>query len=144
MFYSIGFVFTIFLMLFFNNNTFAQQGCADSDPDISNPTVYITKVGISTIPRYYYFGTGLNKNTLRQPQPQCNNFYRTIISSGAYRSCRVNWISSTSTTTNSYFDGWLVTYELNCTLDDYMPTLLLATGGLGFIILRKKNAFSSI
>lgn len=36
---------------------------------------------------------------------------------------------------------WTITL-IPCPIDDYIPLLLLATGGLGFIILRKRNLFN--
>ena len=126
------------LLLFFSKVNLAQQGCAKTNPASSNPTIHTSRIGVVTPPRYSPIGT-ITLNVVGQPQPQCNNFYRSIVSFAALGSCRINRTSTTSTTTTSYDNGWLVTYTLNCPLDDYIPHLLLASGSFGFVILRRRN-----
>lgn len=55
------------------------------------------------------------------------------VSSSAGGSCLIGFFGLTAT-------GSLVNYDiLNCPIDDYIPFLILISGGLGFVYLRKKE-----
>jgi|GEM_PF-1036592 len=124
--------FTNFLLLFINVSIRAQTGCASTNPTLGNPEIYTTKIGTVTPARYSPFGNRITMNAVQQAQPQCNNFYKSIISSGSLGTCRINISSATSTTTLSYNNGWLVNYTLNCPLDDHIWILILLLVCLAF------------
>jgi len=132
--------FATFFLLFINVAIYAQTGCASTNPALGNPVIYTTKIGTVTPARYSPSGTRITINAVQQPQPQCNNFYKSIISSGSLGTCRINTSSATSTTTSSYSNGWLVSYTLNCPLDNYIFLLILPLGGLGFYYMRKRGS----
>lgn len=121
------FLFIFSVVLSFQSK--ADQGCFSS----SSSYIYIDYYGSSgSIPVYEY------RNSADRV-PSSAVFCRTNTTNPPKTCYIYSWVSGTS----DNYNGTLVNfYYVNCPLDDYIPFILLAIGGLGFFYLRGRNKFA--
>ncbi|MEJ5995903.1 hypothetical protein WG904_15850 [Pedobacter sp. Du54] len=103
-------------------------GCLSANTQYIYYTSYGTYKGVPNFnwDQGYYDG-----ERIALSNTYCSNVY------GGNNSCRINGSGSGSTY------GKLVTfYFFPCPIDDYIPLLLVAIGGFGFLILRKRTTNS--
>ncbi|RYF13091.1 MAG: hypothetical protein EOO42_19280 [Flavobacteriales bacterium] len=127
------FLIFLFLVAVKINYALAQEGCAESN--IGATIIHPDRIGTSS----RFTPNEITRNTITQPSPQCNDFYKSYTVTGGYGSCRYNLFSFTSTTTILNIQGYSVEYVLNCPLDDYIGLLILPLGGIGYFTCVSDN-----
>jgi len=126
--YSVSFA----MFILFSNNCRAATGCGPS------ATMYPEKI-------YYSIGVP----SVIAGRDNYSNVFFSLDDNSSPAACpkhKYNGVGySYSTTTRCCINGdcnanyrvWFFT-PINCPLDDYIPLLLIASGGFGFVILRKE------
>lgn len=130
--YSRVFILVSLMLLFFYNSTFADVGClADGSNNIYKVlNGQFNPAGPGGPYPNYNYGTS-SVNRVDQTTVYCRQSSLTIC-----------WIGGGGLPSGY---GTIITYSVTqCPLDDYIPILLIASGGFGFIVLRNKNSYLSI
>jgi hypothetical protein len=124
------FVF-IFLNLFLLFECAAAEGCAISPNNTSLERIFTQSSGLVGGRRNFIGPETYNNIGFPSACPRYDYNAATVTS----ERCAINGVYNASYRV-------LIFTPLNCPLDDYIPYFILATGGLGFFYLRRKNAIA--